>query len=70
MSWSKWLDPLGLFKTPKQAKLQPESVNQPSHADEGGVIGILFGTCDIKSLNFTYFGDVKQVAIKTKSGKK
>lgn len=70
MSWGKILDPLGLFKLPKPPDVEMSSVQEPSTADEGKFIGVLFGTRDIKSLNYTYFGDVKQVAIKSKSSKK
>lgn len=70
MSWAKILDPLGLFRLPKQPEMQPSSVQEPTTSEEGKYIGVLFGTRDIKSLNYTYFGDVKQVAIKSKSSKK
>ena len=72
MTVSIWkiLDPLGLFELPAAADLEMSSVSQPTTSEEGGVIGVLWGTRDIKSLNYTYFGDVKQVAIKSKSGKK
>jgi hypothetical protein len=70
MSLSKWLDPFGLFKTKKADELQPSSVEQPTMSEEGKVIGVLFGTRDIKALTYTYFGDVKQIAIKSKQGKK
>lgn len=70
MSIWKILDPLGLFKVPKPPDLEMSSVRQPTTSEEGKFIGVLWGTRDIKSLNYTYFGDVKQVAIKQKSGKK
>lgn len=72
MSWEKWLlpDPLHLFSLPKQKQMQPDSFEQPATADEGGYIPILFGTRNLKRQNWGYFGDVKQVAIKSKSGKK
>jgi hypothetical protein len=69
MSWSKFLDPLGLFKVKKQAPPLPETFS-PSTAQEGGVIGVLFGTRDITSQNITFWGDVKTKAIKSKGGKK
>lgn len=68
MSWQKFLDPLGLFKFKKQPPPAPEAFN-PSTAQEGGVIGVLWGTRDITSQNITYWGDVKTKAIKSK-GKK
>lgn len=70
MKLKRFWDPIGLFQPAKQQKLQPTSITQPSTSDEGGYIGILFGTRDIQSLNYTYFGNVKSVAIKSKSGKK
>lgn len=69
MSWSKFLDPLGLFKVKKEKPTPPEAFTATT-ADEGGVIGILWGTRDIESQNITYWGDVKTVAIKSKGGKK
>lgn len=69
MSWSKFLDPLGLFKAPKQKVTPPEEF-KASTADEGGVIGVLWGTRDITSQNITYWGDIKTKAIKSKGGKK
>lgn len=70
MSIWKWLDPLGLFSPSKQKETPPDSLEQPATADEGGYIPILWGTRPIKTQNYTFFGDVKQVAIKSKSGKK
>lgn len=59
-----------LTKPIKQQEMAPSSITNPTTSEEGKYIGVLWGTRDIKSLNYTYFGDVKQVAIKSKSGKK
>lgn len=59
-----------LFSGPKPPDVEMSSVQQPSTSEENTSIGVLWGTCDIKALNYTYFGDVKQVAIKTKTSKK
>jgi len=67
MSLRQWLDPLGLFGS--GTDVEKQSVTAPNSAEEGAMIGVLWGTRDIESMNYTYFGDVKQVAIKTKSGK-
>lgn len=52
-----------------QQNAEMQSVQNVNSAEEGKQIGVLWGTRDIESLNYTYFGDVKQVAIKTRSGK-
>jgi hypothetical protein len=71
MNWSVWLDPLGLFKTPKtQAPTPGDLKKNVTIADEGGTVGVLWGTKTISTTYITYFGDVKTVAIKSKSGKK
>lgn len=59
-----------LFSVPTPPDVEMSSVQKPSTAEENTPIGVLWGTCDIKALNYTYFGDVKQVAIKTKQSKK
>jgi hypothetical protein len=76
MNWQRFIDPLdlgwdplGLFKTAKQTPPSPDAF-QVTTADEGGVIPVLWGTRDIKSIEITYFGDVKTVAIKKSGGKK
>lgn len=64
------LDPLGLFK-PKVVNAEMQEAQQPTTAQEGRYIGVLWGTRDIKNLDkYSYFGDVKQVAIKEKVSKK
>lgn len=70
MSFWSSLNPFKLFKLPKPPRLQPASVQAPTSSDEGTPIGVLWGTRPLKSNNYTYFGDVKQVAIKEKTGKK
>lgn len=64
------LDPLGLF-APTVHNVEMTEATQPTTAQEGRYIGVLWGTRDIKNLDkFSYFGDVKQVAIKEKATKK
>ena len=46
-----------------------QEVEAPT-AEEGRAIPVLFGTRDIKGPNVVWYGDVKAVAIKKKSGGK
>jgi hypothetical protein len=69
MSWSKFLDPLGLFKVKRQPVTPPEEFDSTT-AEEGGVIGVLWGTRDITTKNITAWLDVSTTAIKSKGGKK
>jgi hypothetical protein len=39
-------------------------------AKEGAVIGVIFGTVDIKSPNVVWYGDVSAEPIRSKGGKK
>lgn len=39
-------------------------------AEEGREIPVLFGTCEIRSLNCVWYGDLRTVAVKKKGGKK
>lgn len=52
-----------------QQNVEMQDVQAPNSTEEGKPVGVLWGTRDIESLHYTYFGDVKQVAIKTRSGK-
>lgn len=64
------LDPLGLF-APKVHNVEMQEAKSPTTAQEGRYIGVLWGTRDINNLDkYSFFGDVKQVAIKEKAEKK
>jgi len=54
-------------ETPQAATL--EQFDIPT-AEAGRPIPVLFGTREIKSHNCVWYGDVRTVAIKSKSGKK
>lgn len=69
MKLSRWWDPIGIFQT-KQSAPPPPGKADVSVADEGGVIGVLWGTKTIGTTYITYFGDIKTVAIKSSGGKK
>ena len=48
----------------------PGTFEAPSTAQAGGEIPVLFGSREITGPNIIFWGDVKTVAIKKKSGKK
>lgn len=56
---------------PKPQQAKPASLQdiQAPSADEGGEIGVLFGTRDIP-VNCVWYGDLRTVAVKKKGGKK
>ncbi len=58
-----------LAPRPKPQSQQPSQFTATT-AEEGREIPVLFGTRDIKSANVVWYGDIKTVAIKSKSGKK
>lgn len=58
--------------TPKPKQASPaaaEDLDIPA-AREGETIYVLFGTRDIKASNVAWYGHIRTVPIKTKSGKK
>lgn len=66
------LNPFGLFSVGQQETTpdrQPEEIQIPT-ANEGSPIPVLFGTRDIKDSNVVWYGDIKAVPIKKKSGGK
>ena len=57
---------------PKPQNAKPvglDGIEAPT-AEEGGVIGVLFGTCELKGPNVVWYGHLRTVAVKKKGGKK
>ena len=54
---------------PDSQNAKVDTITAPT-ADEGREIPVLFGTRDIKQSNVVWYGDIKTVAIRKKSGGK
>lgn len=58
-----------LLPTPEQPTPSREDFKAPT-ADEGATVPVVFGTRDIASPNLIWYGDVSNIAIRKKGGKK
>lgn len=56
-------------KIQQPKSIVPEDLDIPT-ADIGKEIPVVFGTCKVASSNVVWYGDLRTVPIRTKSGKK